>query len=396
MKLSPQQEEALDLVGRWLKKKDKPFFYLGGFAGTGKTTIAKLLIEGVNNYVCGAYTGKAALVMRNAGLRNAKTIHSLVYKPIPPSKLAYDDLYKKYEATRDYTEKAKLERELVEAQQLRFEVDENSAIKDADLVLLDEVSMVNEIQGADVLSFGKPVLVLGDPGQLPPIHGEGYFTAGDPDYMLTEIHRQAADNPIIKLATMARKGEYIAQGEYGDSLVCHSSQISRGMVKEADQLMCGTNATRRGANMKLRTIMGKQDIQPTAGERLICLKNDGKLGIFNGQMFTVEKIIEDTGHTILMKVLPDGEEDTIEVRALSAFFKEYRYPGTLSKMNFWDLKYGQQFDYAYCITVHKAQGSQFDFPILFDDGFAKRDIETRKQWLYTGITRAAKKLVIGV
>ena len=66
--------------------------------------------------------------------------------------------------------------------------------------------MVDEDLGRDLLSFGKPVLVLGDPAQLPPVKGGGFFTEAEPDVMLTEVHRQAADNPIIRAvhATSAR------------------------------------------------------------------------------------------------------------------------------------------------------------------------------------------------
>ena len=66
--------------------------------------------------------------------------------------------------------------------------------------------MVDEELGRDLLSFGKPVLVLGDPAQLPPVKGGGFFTEAEPDIMLTEVHRQAADNPIIRMSMVVREG----------------------------------------------------------------------------------------------------------------------------------------------------------------------------------------------
>ena len=52
----------------------------------------------------------------------------------------------------------------------------------------------------------QQVLVLGDPAQLPPVKGGGFFTEAEPDVMLTEVHRQAADNPIIRLSMTIREG----------------------------------------------------------------------------------------------------------------------------------------------------------------------------------------------
>ena len=94
----------------------------------------------------------------------------------------------------------------------RFALNPQSDAAHARLIVLDEVSMVGEEMARDLMSFGKPILVLGDPGQLPPINGEGAFTNDAPDVMLTEIHRQAGESAIIRLATMARQGEPIGFG----------------------------------------------------------------------------------------------------------------------------------------------------------------------------------------
>ena len=107
-----------------------------------------------------------------------------------------------------------------------FVLNSEGPVRDADLIVLDEVSMVNETMAADLMSFGKPILVLGDPGQLPPIKGEGAFTQAVPDVMLTEIHRQAEGSAIIRLATMAREGKFIPFGTYSDSVFkMHKSDL---------------------------------------------------------------------------------------------------------------------------------------------------------------------------
>src|SRR5690606_10771529 len=94
-----------------------------------------------------------------------------------------------------------------------FSLNRQSPVAKAKLVVIDECSMVDEELGRDLMTFGTPILVLGDPGQLPPISGGGFFTDHEPDYLLTEIHRQARDNPIIRLALDVREGR---EPPYGD------------------------------------------------------------------------------------------------------------------------------------------------------------------------------------
>ena len=154
-------------------------FRLFGYAGTGKTTLARHVAENVDGEVqFGAFTGKAALVLREKGCGEARTIHSMIYRP--------KDL---------------------DTEEPSFVLNEDSPASKASLIVIDECSMVDEELGRDLLSFGKKVLVLGDPAQLPPVKGGGYFTEQEPDVMLTDVHRQAADNPIVRLSMQIRAGE---------------------------------------------------------------------------------------------------------------------------------------------------------------------------------------------
>ena len=82
MQFAPQQDEALKAVSAWLKEGRSPVFRLFGYAGTGKTTLARHFAEHVDGEVLfAAFTGKAAQVLRSRGATNAKTIHSLIYRP---------------------------------------------------------------------------------------------------------------------------------------------------------------------------------------------------------------------------------------------------------------------------------------------------------------------------
>jgi exodeoxyribonuclease V len=160
--------------------------------------------------------------------------------------------------------------------------------------------MVGDGMARDLLAFGKPVLVLGDPGQLPPIRGEGAFTKAAPDVMLTEIHRQAGESAIIRLATMARQALPIPYGEHD----AHVWKISRSSVMpeqmlRGGQLICGRNATRVQLNIAMKRAAGFDTVYPTGEhrdgqiEKIICLKNRHDLGIVNGMFLELSDVRDE-------------------------------------------------------------------------------------------------------
>src|SRR4029079_10876095 len=181
----------------------------------------------------------------------------------------------------------------------RFALNPQSDAAHARLIVLDEVSMVGEDMARDLMSFGKPILVLGDPGQLPPIKGEGAFTKDAPDIMLTEIHRQAGESAIIRLATMARNGEPIGFGQY-DTFVwkMRKMDVTPEQCLRGGQVICGLNATRLGLNNAMRRAAGFSDgYLPTGGgEKLICLKNQNDLGLINGMFITLDNVVDEGSH----------------------------------------------------------------------------------------------------
>ena len=178
----------------------------------------------------------------------------------------------------------------------RFALNPQSDAADARLIVLDEVSMVGEEMARDLMSFGKPILVLGDPGQLPPIRGEGAFTRDEPDVMLTEIHRQAAESAIIRLATMAREGRPIRFGVYDDHVAkLRKGDITPEQALRGGQLICGLNATRLQINNAMRAAAGLGGTWLPTGpaEKIICLKNQNDLGLINGMFVTLEDIVDE-------------------------------------------------------------------------------------------------------
>ncbi|AMX93753.1 MULTISPECIES: AAA family ATPase [Mesorhizobium] len=368
MQFSPQQADAIDAVSAWHKAKEKQVFRVFGYAGTGKTTLARHFAEGLKGRVLyAAYTGKAAMMMRKNGCLNASTIHSTIYAV---------DVNKTTGAT-------------------KFILRHKSEFEGVALLVIDECSMVDQDIGQEILSFGIPVLVLGDPAQLPPVSpGAGFFTECDPDVMLTEIHRQAAESPIIQMATIVREGGQLKYGAYGTSEVIKRSYLVQDHVMKADQVLVGLNKTRAGYNQRMREILGRKQALPEKGDRLVCLKNDRNMGLFNGGLWTTLYVakrraghIED--HCVAMDVTSIDFEMTTPVKVKA---RKECFEGRLNEVNWQELRGTQQFDYGYALTVHKAQGSQWDTVCLFDESRAFAD--SRSRWLYTGLTRAAEKITV--
>jgi len=413
IELYSEQQEGYDAVQAWyaslewmtgetegtrdLADTSNQVFRLFGFAGTGKTTIIHVLIKALGAKVCSAaFTGKAALVMTRNGLP-ATTVHSLIYKPVFPDKEEVKHLRKlvkdAVEGKKPKDEIKELRQALKEANEINFVPNDESELLRADLLVLDECSMIGDEMASDLLNFRKPVLVLGDPGQLPPIQGAGALTNSAPNVLLEKIHRQAEDNPIIKMSMQARAGIPIPMSDMGKTRHMSKFDLKPEAVLAADQILVGKNKTRFEWNMRIRTLLGLKGNYPVPGDKLICLRNNAKKKLFNGLLCTVVK--EGDGYpTFINYEILTEDEQTMHVDILRCHFDEYRAPGTVKAMQWWDKQDAEEFDYGYAITVHKSQGSQWDNVLFYDDKFFVWDKANRKRWLYTGITRAAQTLLL--
>lgn len=384
--LSNGQKKVLHDIIEWCKKNrtsTNQYITVGGYAGTGKTTliavlrkrIEKLRKQSAVGFV--SYTGKASRVLRTK-LKEEKslypddlvgTIHSLIYSPIVNDK----------EEIIGWKQKEEIDR---------------------DLIIIDEASMVDETIWRHLLSYKVPIIVVGDHGQLPPISGSFHLIA-EPELELIEIHRQAKGNPIIELSIQARQTGHIKSGIYGPT-VRKFSKLDHDFQDSLEELLsnyssntlilCGYNKTRKRLNAHIRSMLGFTSLLPQQGDRVICLRNNHEKHIFNGMIGTILTISDGNTEFYKAEIQMDGEDDVY-----NGFISKEQFISD-SALNFTNKRArimgGDLFDFGYALTVHKAQGSQASRVILFEERFSKMDNEQWKRWLYTGITRAEKELFI--
>lgn len=394
------QINADKLIEQWFKHSSRQIFVLAGYAGTGKTTLLRHTVTQTLGLVpdeSAAFvtpTGKAATVLIRGGIP-ATTLHRLIYQSITEE------------------QEIELNGKKIKIEKLSFKRRENID-KSIKLIVLDEASMVSDEVLWDLMEFGIKLLVCGDNAQLPPVEGLN-TSLKPPDYTLTTIVRQQLDNPIIKLSQMAREGKYIPYGRYGDSVVVLDKRTFRGERRKhyflkADQIICGINKTRTLINDELRAMRGLGQL-PADGDKVICtinnweqfLDSEMKFNLVNGIIGTVYDPYYDTDASIgFMQFKPDFCDELCPEALpfdLGIFLDghyRYRHGDYFEKFNEEGEATGaftlNRFEYGYCISCHKAQGSEFDNAIVFDESYAFK--EDKNRWLYTAITRAKKKLIL--
>jgi exodeoxyribonuclease-5 len=213
---------------------------------------------------------------------------------------------------------------------------------------------------------------------------------GEPDVLLSEVHRQAAENPVLALATAIRSytpWPVLGEGQEGLSYLGDAtvSTIMQTLEKRG-QVLCGRNATRVLINTRARQCLGYASPYPQPGDKLVCLQNNKDEGLLNGSLWFVRQVLgAGSPETCKVELQEDGG-DRIHVTEMH-----------LGKLNGGEATYFQTkgyslFDYGYCLTVHKAQGSQWDDVLLVNESGAFKQEASR--WLYTGVTRAAKSLTL--
>ena len=355
MDWSKDQLEAMQQIHAWRSLETKPYLTLGGYAGTGKTSIIAEMVEELHKVAVCAFCGKAAQVLRQKGVP-ATTIHSLIYTP-------WEDAHGKIRYRRkQYLDGVKT-------------------------IIVDEASMVDHLLFQDLMAFGLPILFVGDHGQLEPI-GTNPGLMKEPDIKLEEIHRQEEKNPIIRLAAALREGRPTPYWDdpNGRLLVCPRRQQwppdqEDWYAKNGWQIICGFNETRHRVNAKHRKLLGHTGTL-CPGERVICLQNNKTLCLFNGQQMTV-KDVGNAGHRYIEVTVETEEGRTVSFDCLREQF---------GKNTIEDFRNERivLLDYAYAVTCHKSQGSEYPCVVVLEEVANAWD---RKRWAYTAATRAVEQLV---
>ena len=394
MELNEKQKNGLALALQRYKNKEK-YTVIAGYAGAGKSTLVRFIIEELKTYgvketdVCFAcFTGKAAQVLLKKGNKNVITLHKLLYKSIPKESGGFVRI-------------------------------PNPSIP-YKIVVVDEVSMAPKTLMDLLFKHDVYVICLGDPFQLPPVDKkEDNHLLDAPHIFLDEIMRQAQESEIIQLSMAIRENRPIEVFQGKEVQILNKEELNTGMLTWADQILVATNATRVSINTQMRKLLNFGE-KPQDGDKIICLRNywdcfsdneeplvNGTIGILKDSFLTkrylpsivkstdglshidliVGDFISDSGmyfHSLEMdKKMIDTGEFSLDWKTV---YQLNRNPKTRDIPPL-------EFTYGYAITCHKAQGSEWDKVLVIEEKFPFDKTE-HARWLYTAVTRSSEKLVL--
>ena len=394
MELNEKQKNGLTLALQRYKNKEK-YTVIAGYAGAGKSTLVRFIIEELKTYgvketdVCFAcFTGKAAQVLLKKGNKNVITLHKLLYKSIPKESGGFVRI-------------------------------PNPSIP-YKIVVVDEVSMAPKTLMDLLFKHNVYVICLGDPFQLPPVDKkEDNHLLDAPHIFLDEIMRQAQESEIIQLSMAIRENRPIEVFQGKEVQILNKEELNTGMLTWADQILVATNATRVSINTQMRKLLNFGE-KPQDGDKIICLRNywdcfsdneeplvNGTIGILKNSFLTKRYLpsivkstdglshidlimgdfISDSGmyfHSLEMdKKMIDTGEFSLDWKTV---YQLNRNPKTRDIPPL-------EFTYGYAITCHKAQGSEWDKVLVIEEKFPFDKIE-HARWLYTAVTRSSEKLVL--
>lgn len=391
--LNNDQLFAVQKLNKWWHSASSPqVISLGGGPGTGKSYTILYLIRDLgldlDEVLFVSYMGKAVCRMIQAGLP-AKTIHATCY--------TYDkEFVRADDGTIEFTNDGKPKTRFVQKLKDRL----NKKIK---LIVADEAYTIPTQNAIDLLSFGLPVIAVGDENQLEPPFGRPYFLANGADVRLTQIMRQAEGNPIIYLAQKILHHEYVRDGAYGTSQVIRKDNLTDFAMKNADVIITFTNRLRGKINDLFRhSFMNISDLSiPHVGEKVICRANDwgksitikgSEIYLTNGTTGFIDYIDKRSRNKNAMKIDFQPDYDNKIFRNLKIDLNRLNAPlGQLN--NDWVAPDMNIFEYAYALTSYTVQGSQWDNVLILDEG-SVAGIDKYYRMLYVSITRAVKSVTI--
>lgn len=390
MRLNSGQEYIANEAEKFIENSYEQVMQIDGDAGTGKTVLLNAIVERSriprHRIAAMAYIGQAAIIMRMNGFQNAKTIHSWIYNPVKEilkdkqGNPVYDNYYNRPIYTTGF---------------------ENKPLDNIDLIIIDEAGTVPESMKYDIEKHGIKIIASGDLAQLPPVFGKSAYLTNGKIYHLTEHMRQKKNSNILNLARLAKNGNDIPYGFFGDCLVIDEDSITEQMILNSDVVICGKNKTRDKYNTKIRRMLHHVTDIPEYGERIICRKNNWNvecdhISLANGLLGTVTNNPGIDGF--------DGDTFGLDFKPylLNSSFKglrvDYKYM-TASHEEREKLKRnrynkGEKFEYGYAITTHSSQGGAFNSVLYIAENIYNGDNKSLQKNLdYTGITRARERLI---
>lgn len=466
--LSPDQEAACTAILDGLRAGTRAQTLVGP-AGTGKTTVVKELVRRIRaadsrQVAFAAPTGKATVRLRESTGEQASTVHSLIYGKPTNMGQCPDEACGEWSADLAVSRLELRARSLTHRVcpkckgaslpdadikvKLKFEKKKGNAeeaeIESDAILIVDEASMVNEALHTDILENlpGVTVVYVGDREQLPPVEGKWGPDFRTPAGALTQIHRQAAGNPIIRVANALRdhnnrprypfsRADCDREGRFtlGDGSVDIAARWLADARERGDDatLITYTNRTRQAVNNRVREFRGlvtaanRTGVPLVPGDRLLVLGNNRSLGVSNGEVFEVEsaewlpagKLVGE-GEIVSVKLVGRTERVLVPMAVFGADRREFMAYRSLHAnawenaqradasgeraraLNLADPETMLHADYGECLTCHKAQGSQWaHVGVVWDKplwGMWFNDADTGCRWAYTAVTRAAQTL----
>lgn len=387
MVLTAKQEQGLKIAVQRYRSGEK-YTVISGYAGTGKSTLVRFIIEALNvpeeNVCFATFTGKAAQVLLKKGNKNVRTLHKLLYKSFPRPDGSFVHL---------------------PVEEIPY-----------DIVIVDEVSMAPKTLMTLLASYNVHIICLGDPFQLPPIDkNEDNHLLDNPHIFLDEIMRQAQESEIIRLTMDIRAGKHISPMHGKEVIIIRKPELTTGMLEWADQVLCATNKLRISLNKQMRELVGINAATPQAGDKMICLFNEwdilgsnddplinGTIGFLRNPYETFFKLPYWAEPSSISIINADFVSDNGAVFESLDMDKKNIIEGVYSLDNKTSYKLGKnpktrhliplKFTYGYAITVHRAQGSEWNNILVTEESFPSGTEHAR--WLYTACTRASEKLII--
>ena len=228
--------------------------------------------------------------------------------------------------------------------------------------------------------------------------------------------RQAQESEIIRLTMDIREGRPIQYQRGTEVMIIRPEEAVSGVYTWADQIITATNKKRKVINDYMRAAAGRGE-EPETGDKIICCRNcwditdiTGENALVNGTIGTLQSIDLTSRSYPLMGFPNPVPILSAEIRTengewfnnvavdYTAVKTGNKYLTPQQEFQIYRSKFLKgsepiEFNYGYAITGHRAQGSEWEKVLVFEESFPFDKTE-HARWLYTTATRASQKLVI--